>query len=326
MIRSTRHRFARGILEQVHHAIRHSRDNWHAPLAISWMYGLIVLSVAAPYICEPYVGWWPGYLLISVPAIACWQRGLAELLHESSHGALAENRIANFVWGTLFSGWCVGQSWHAYRESHTNHHVYLGDRQRDPDLAFQHSQGTYRTKSRLWFIVAYYVAPLLLIKTPAKVIDLLRHRLFSPREPWLEKLCRLLFYAAVGTIIVLARLWTPFILFWIVPLLTTFPMINYFIELMEHFPYVEENQLDLLQTRNRWTGRVMRFFTGTFNEHLHQTHHLFPACPYWMLPVVHELLMEDEDYRRSQYRDVGLIVPVIHGVPTILLRMLNYVK
>ena len=250
---------------------------------------------------------------------------MATITHEGSHFNLAANRVVNFLGATVCSGYAILQSFCAYLKSHLAHHLFLGSADRDPDFKFQKEDGTYDETSRLRFALKYLLAPLFLVKTPRKIVDLVRYRLLARptngRE-WWDQIGSLGFFSTGISLFVWSGYGWEFLLFWIVPLLTTFPIVNYYNELLEHFPYAGESNVDILMSRNRWTDPVTRFFTGMFNEHMHQTHHLFPHCPFWALPKIHLILMEDPVYAATQHRDVGLFLPVIGGIPTILSNIL----
>lgn len=321
-MRRRRYRFSRSVLRRVYDEIRAGQDNWHAPLAVIQLYCLIAVSVLVPYVLQPFVDWRLSYFLISLPTLGCWQRACATLLHESSksHASLAKNSVVNFVCGTLLSGYLVLQSWTAYSLSHLLHHVHLGDDEQDPDLAFQLIWGTYNPQKPWWFAIKYLITPPLWVP-PIKLYDLVVNRLFAKPKTlleFLEQLLSLAYFISICAILIWIGWGWQLLWFWIVPLAYSFPLVNYYNELFEHYPYVGDSDLDVHMTRNRWVGPFLGFFTCMFNENMHQTHHLFPTCPFWVLPKIHEILLEDPEYRKSQTRDVGLLFPTVKGIPSII--------
>ncbi|MFO0905779.1 MAG: fatty acid desaturase [Pirellulales bacterium] len=310
-----RHRFAPDILKRVKDKC--VLDNWHAIVALIYIWAFIGTTVSAPYLLEPWLNWWVVYS-VCVVLMGFWMRGLATLLHEGAHFVLAKNAVVNFLAATVGSGYLIFHAFFPYRISHLNHHIYLGNEGKDPDLMFLIAQGVNSAKSRADFIWKFLISPLLMFRTPAKIVDLLRYRFFAKEEPLAEKLGKGIFLAFIIGLLIYLGLGRMFFWMWLVPLITTFPLVAWYVELMEHFPLVWESDIDLYMTRNRWTDPATRFFLGMFNENYHQTHHLFPQCPFWRLPEVHKILMEDEEYRNTQFREVGLVGSIIEGTPSIL--------
>ncbi|NPD01266.1 hypothetical protein HOY33_10975 [Brenneria sp. hezel4-2-4] len=92
-----------------------------------------------------------------------------------------------------------------------------------------------------------------------------------------------------------------------VPLITTFPMIGWFIELAEHYPIID-NDDDIDKTWNRFSAKAELFFTGMHAENYHLTHHLMPSIPFWNLKKAHEIMMQDIDYRKRNQRMGGIFL------------------
>lgn len=170
------YRFSPSISDRVYCVIYQRQDNCHAPLALMLIYLLVAVTTMTPYLMEPWLNWWVTYVIFTLPAMGCWQRACATLLHESSssHASLAKNQLVIFFGGTVGSGDLVLQSWTAYR--HLLHHIFLGDRKRDPDLAFQLIWGTYNPQKPWWFAIKYLITPPIWVP-PIKLFDLLINRL-----------------------------------------------------------------------------------------------------------------------------------------------------
>jgi fatty acid desaturase len=322
-----RHKWSDGIKADVKMAS--VRDNYHWFLQVSENYLVIAMSVFLPYLFGGWVAgltapawglvvWIATYWIIAVPVIGCRQRALAELLHQSAHKTLAANPTLNFIAGTMFSGWLVAQSWSPYWISHVfRHHLRFGGSD-DPDYQYHIAQGLYEPRSDGSFKWQFLISPLLFFRTPSKVVDLIRNRFISPEEPWWESVVKLTYLTLlVGTFVALGYGW-EFFLFWVVPLLLSFPIVNWYVELTEHYPLVRGGSEDIHLSRNRWTGLIGKFLTGIHHENYHLVHHLFPGVPAWRLPQVHRILMRDPEYKAIQDREVGLVLPIIRGIPSIL--------
>jgi fatty acid desaturase len=92
--------------------------------------------------------------------------------------------------------------------------------------------------------------------------------------------------------------WKFFAIYWLVPYLTTFQIITWFIELAEHYPLIKNAKNDLSATRNRFSHPIEAFLTSMHGENFHLIHHLFPGVPFWNLKEAHDILLGDPEYAR----------------------------
>ncbi len=80
------------------------------------------------------------------------------------------------------------------------------------------------------------------------------------------------------------------LLYWLVPICTTFVWIGSLIELVEHYPLLEgqilkqEADKQLYQSRNRIASTILSLVFMT----LHLVHHLFPKVPFYRVAEVHK--------------------------------------
>ncbi|MBC6466609.1 fatty acid desaturase family protein [Actinomadura alba] len=232
------------------------------------------------------------YILVALPVIGTRQRALATLLHEAAHGTLARSRRLNRFLGTYPSGYLILQSFAAYRRSHVrDHHGLFGDPQRDPDLRAHVQAGLYQRRSGRRFVVKFLLAPLVGTQTPAVLRELLHRRLVTHRSMGV-----LAYVAAVATAATMVGGGRLILVYWLVPLLIVFPLVNWYIELLEHFPLMAERSLDVRMTRHRAVGAVSKHFFGIHNEGYHLDHHLSPGIPFWNLPAAHAIRLRDPLY------------------------------
>lgn len=104
--------------------------------------------------------------------------------------------------------------------------------------------------------------------------------------------------------------------FWIVPFLTTFQILGWFIELAEHAPYMN-NRLDVHMTRNRHSHWFEQFLTGIHGEAYHLAHHLRPRVPFWKMAELHRILLRDPDYRQWDSQCGGIFLSE-NGAPSVI--------
>ncbi|MFI7002699.1 fatty acid desaturase [Nocardia sp. NPDC050175] len=295
--RVPRYKFDREIENEVK-ALR-KLDNWHGPLALlgDWL-----IIAAAVVVCAQLTGWmwWLAYLCVAMPVIGTRQRAFATLLHEAAHGTLAKNKRLNKFLGTWLSAYVILQSFEAYRRSHVrDHHGSFGDVRTDPDLRAHITAGLYRPQSGARFAWRYLVMPLLGRQTPAILRELVVSRLSGTRDEVRRGLGVVCYMVAIGLFCWGIGYGTEFLLYWIVPLLIVFPLVNWYIEILEHFPLVGNNNIEVQTTRHRVLGPISYHFLGMHNEGFHLDHHLSPMIPYWNLPRAHQARLRDPVYARA---------------------------
>lgn len=226
-----------------------------------------------------------------------------------------------------------------YKRSHVaTHHPLLGDEARDPDLVLFVKQGVYRPSSAAMLWLRLAVLPALGSKAATHVWFLVRDRLARGRrgsqspangsEYWRTRMR----WDRIG----LAALWIAVItvaavsghlllvgLFWIVPYLTAFQVLGWYIELSEHTPMVRMHNIDIHMARNRKSRGLEKFLTGTYSDHRHLDHHLDPRTPYWNLGRVHDIRMADPDYAKVDAQFGGLFIRGEQGQPSAITALIR---
>ncbi|MGD2113806.1 MAG: fatty acid desaturase family protein, partial [Acidobacteriota bacterium] len=315
--------------ESVERQIRklYERDNWHGPLAILEDYAIMALCVAACYL----VSWW--LYPVAVLVIGARQRGLSTILHDAAHGVLTDNKTLRFVLGTVFTGYPIFQQFYAYQKSHVrSHHPYLGDPERDPDLNFYFNQGVYERASPRWYVWRNMILPAIGSRTLAYLKYLIDYRLKRIKLGWgnqeqtkepkrWERYTFLGFWAVTLSLLFAFGLLTEWVLFWLIPYLTSFQILGWYIELSEHTPYMETETVDLYMARNRKSRGLEKFLTGIHNDHYHLDHHLNPAIPFWNLRKARKIRLQDPEYRRIDEATGGLWTAGPDGAPSAMRRI-----
>lgn len=313
-------------------------DNWHAFAYLAKDYGVIACFIALPYL----VGWWA--YPVSVLMIGAHQRALSTILHDSAHGVLAGNRLLNFILGTFPTAWAIFQRHFAYRISHVQtHHPYLGRADTDPDLAFFVDEGVFTPMPPRRYFWRTVVLPILGSKTWAYMKYLVRNRYrylmlrltgraggeeagrpaTAPARPanWRNRFDSIgffVFWSLAAGICAWYGVLLELVLFWVVPYLTSFHILGWFIELSEHCSCTVGRRTDLFMARNRKSRHVEKWLTGINNDHHHLDHHLDPRTPFWLLPKAHEIRMADPDYARHCAETGGLFQKGPAGEPSIM--------
>lgn len=256
---------------------------------------------------------------LAVIVIGSRQRALATILHDASHLCLAKNRTLNYILGTYFSGYLIGQEFNLYRESHVRgHHTYLGDPKKDPDYQYHIEAGLYKLKNNNHFVFKYVLKPLFLLNIFSYTYYVFKYRMLQFKKYPKQYSAMILFWCAI-----IGGLWyfnglTYLLLYWVVPYFTSFMIIGWFIEMAEHYPLVLNNKKSIRMTRNRFSHWIEGFFLSIHAENYHLTHHLQSSIPYWNIAKAHKVMMMDETYRKLNEQMGGVFISSNSNPPLII--------
>ncbi|EON12711.1 fatty acid desaturase family protein [Pandoraea sp. SD6-2] len=264
---------------------------------------------------------------LSILIIGTRQRALASLFHDASHGTLFRFQGLNRVAGRVFCGWPVMQSMLAYRRSHViAHHARLGDAVRDPDFRELNDAGVYETPRGPRFFRRFVLSAIGGRLTIRYIKSLLLSRLsFSsrPNETQIESWLIVAFHVSIAATAYAYGWLGSLMLFWWIPLVLVFPLVGWFSELSEHYPFMEAANEWPFSSRNRYSFWVERLFIGMHGDSFHLTHHLLPGVPHWHLAAATRILRADRAFAEWDDRWGGIFssdrksrVSFIHFVKT----------
>lgn len=302
-----KHKFSDDIIKRIR--MLNHLDNYHGLLQCIEDWVIIVICILLSRAASQHLPilLFVLFYVVAVCVIGTRMRALAELLHQSAHGTLALNGKLNLILGTVFSGWPVFQSWTGYRRTHViEHHQFLGNKERDPDFKALIEAGLYDKDVKRSDVVRY----LLSIPTPRTTIAYVKYlvinRINPDNESNVEKLIRSLFYFVTFCTLLYTSQINTFLLYWVVPMITTANWVGAFIEFFEHYPLLMKTpQINIFKSRNRVCSAVEDFFLGIHNEGYHLVHHIWPRLPAWHLRKAHEIMLEDSLYVRLHERKNG---------------------
>ncbi|MCP5083626.1 MAG: fatty acid desaturase family protein [Alphaproteobacteria bacterium] len=306
-----RHRFDPVIVKRIREL--YGLDNYHGITALLSDYVVIAASI---YACVA-LGWiaYPFAVLV----IGSRQRALATMTHEASHGTLAKNRRFNNIMGSYMSGYLIGMLFDAYKQSHVqSHHAQFGSEENDADYRYMIDMGVYDECSQGRYNWNILLKPLFLLNVPKYLGFLIRDRLLAinSEEGAREGIRLLIFWAVLLIIIIQSGFFVEFLLYWVVPFLTAFQVLGWYIELSEHAPMME-TKLDIHMSRNRNSHWFERALTGLHGESYHLAHHLWARVPFWKLPELNAILREDDVYRTHDDRCGGILLSN-NGAPAVI--------
>jgi fatty acid desaturase len=264
-------------------------------LAIDW---LVILGAALLCALHPR----PLLYLFAVIVIGSRMHALTVLVHDVAHHRwLADRRLADLI-SNLTCMYPLFAEAESYRSNHMLHHRHLNSFA-DPDWQakrsrseFQFPQTRARFVARLLSYFTFYPG----IRDIVWFAGRFRKQPGKP-TPIARRLTRIGFYLGVSVALTALGLWWHFVLFWLVPYLTTFWMFQYIRSVAEHFGGMEYEH-DLNQTRTVVPTWFERLLISPHEVHHHLEHHLHPGVPFYHLHGLADALREDPDYvQRAHY-------------------------
>ena len=288
-------------------------DDWAPFQARSpWMGSLLVLHCWAVIAAAVVLGvLWPILIPLSIAVIGTRHLGLAILMHEAAHGGLSRSRRLNDFLGHWLCAVPVGASLTVYRPYHLAHHKYAQQAE-DPDLPLSAPFPVTRASLRRKILRD------LTGQTFFKQRILYLFRAFSTRRD--ADLAEgavvtgqsaapfLLVNAALLAGAVIAGVWWAYLVLWLLPLATWFPMVTRLRNIAEH-ACVEGSATDPFRaartTRAAWWERA---FIAPYWVNFHAEHHLFMHVPCWKLPALHRAVQARPQGERMEVADGYLAV------------------
>lgn len=246
--------------------------------------------------------------LLAVVIIAGRQSALQGLVHAACHFSLFSKKGRNETLEFLFA-YPILDSVPLYREQHLEHHR---DFERRTSDRFEYLHNTLQLSQqgiwdRTWVV---FIRPLLGHAGGVFLADVVRAILGDRKHAF--KL--VVYWTALLAVAWLSGCLRPFFIYWIVPLVWLYPVLDIWSELSDHLDAPGES-------RNQEGLFYSMFLKG--HETYHAVHHLFPYVPYYRLRDLHDRLrdggvvMESSrgplDFLRIVYRSAGNRVPLAVG-------------
>jgi fatty acid desaturase len=263
-----------------------TRATWKGVAMVAHAWGLIFGAIAL-------VAIWPNPLtfILAVAIIGSRQLGLAILMHDGAHGALAHGDRLNMFLSQWFCAYPVFAETRAYRRYHLQHHAHT-QQDDDPDLIlsapFPITRPSYRRK--FWRDITGQTA---YQQRRAQLLNALG----DSSWPWTRRAAY--FWDKLGPQVVvngvlfaglaMAGVWWAYPLLWLLPLATWMMVITRIRNIAEH-AVVPDSSDPLRNTRTTRAGFLERLFIAPYYVNYHLEHHLLFYVPCYNLPRVHRIL------------------------------------
>jgi fatty acid desaturase len=267
------------------------RSVWKGPLLVAHAWGVIALAVVAGVV-------WPVLIPVCVMIIGTRQLGLAILMHEAAHGALAKDLKVNDGMGHWLCAVPIGASLTAYRPYHLSHHRFA-QQPEDPDLMlsapFPVTPASLRRKmirdlTGQTFFKQRVVLPIAMMRKAQMEARPGARSTTHDYESIVtgrSVLPFLLVNLAILAGFVAAGVWWAWFALWLLPMATWFPLVTRLRNIAEH-ACVEGSATDPYRaartTRASWWERAL---IAPYRVNFHAEHHLFMHVPCWSLPRLH---------------------------------------
>ena len=250
----------------------------------------VVYSAAVPF----------GVLLAAI-----MQHRLSGLAHDASHYVLFRSRIANELVSDLLLMFPIVAMTQAYRDAHLGHHRWVNDPERDPDLVRLNTPVPQRfpvSKSGFWYRYVFKglwpPSILLYLSGRARAANTTRGEAIP--AVYRRRVARSLrgaYWLTVLAAIHSIGAWPLFLLFWVLPLLTLYPLLMQLREIAHHSNAPDDG--DFTNSRVFRVHPMLAAAVFPYGQAFHLTHHLFAMVPHYRLPEAHRILMRYEPYRRN---------------------------
>jgi fatty acid desaturase len=238
--------------------------------------------------------------------VAVMQHRLSGLAHDASHYTLFKNKLANEMVSDLFLMFPLVAMTQKYRAAHFGHHRYVNDPERDTDLVRLNQPVPHRfpiTKAGFW--LRYVVRGL----WPPSILRYLFGRARAAnvgtagpplRAVYRTRVARGLrgaYWLTALTTVHAAGAWPLFGLFWVVPLLTIYPLLMQLREIAHHSNAPDDG--DLTNSRVFRVHPLLGVCVFPYGQAFHLTHHLFAMVPHYRLAEAHAILSRHRPYREQ---------------------------
>lgn len=255
------------------------------------------LMIFSTIIITEYFFSLPLYVL-AVLFLGTRYHALGVLLHEAAHYRLHPVRRINNWLGEVLTAWPILVTLHGYRNNHIKHHNYTNT-DKDPDWVRKTPKPDFHFPKTRAAMLLELTKAITGFRFITEVRDISKSKELNDLPPALKR-ARLAFYVAVLILCAATGNFSNLLMYWVVPIITSFAFFMYIRSAAEHFGG-EMNYTDILQSsRNVETGWLESLcFPHGVNYHL--DHHLYPSVPFYNLPKLNAALKQFPAYRERAH-------------------------
>lgn len=273
-----------------------SREEWsHISRRSAWIGPALVAHCWTVILGAMALGvWQPLFIPIAIMLIGTRQLGLAILEHEAAHGGLHPNKKVNDALSNLFCGPAYGGSLASYRPYHLSHHKYA-QQPEDPDLIlsapFPITQDSLNRK-----IMRDLTGQTFFKQRANQVSNALglgsrsvkgrENRSQSARDSLVPFL---VFNALLLLALTLAGVGWAYVVMWLLPMATWFPMVTRLRNIAEH-AVTPDPEDPMRHARTTQASFLERALIAPYWVNYHCEHHMFMHLPCYRLAEAHNVL------------------------------------
>lgn len=234
------------------------------------------------------------YFVLSI-LLALTYRGFENLVHEASHYNLFKTRAWNDHLQAAFA-FPVFKEVSLYRLFHDLHHMFLGDKEKDPDMQMYIDWGLDRlTKQNFWWLII--VRPIFYMPW-----YFLNNTFASFWKDKNERGGKFMFWFFVILIVTFFDFWSGFLLVYVFPFGILLPMIRFWCESSEHIGFDLNETIPNSRNNLGFVHSIMH----PFGDGYHQIHHDASYISWYHLPKVHkELNKANNEYEQRTQTSYG---------------------
>lgn len=224
--------------------------------------------------------------ILCIIAIGTRQMVFGLLLHEQVHRLGTRSKYGDW-WVNVFAVYpLLVTTVEDYAAVHLSHHKYFFT-DKDPDFLRKAGAdwtfpASLRTILRIVLRDVTGINTIALIRgktAPKNVVEFQRR---NPTPKWL----RWAFFATVAVVLTVTQTWIPFLIYWVIPLLTVTQLFVRWIAVIEHKYNVPNASVHSVTPliRLKWWQKIV-FPDLNFAQHVY--HHMHPGVSFSKLPEVH---------------------------------------
>ena len=245
----------------------------------------------------------PAIYLIAWIIIGTRMYALYSLLHDGLHYLLFPNRKVNDIICKVFLAWPLFISFATMRNNHLAHHKFLKTPADPEAVHLNYSEFKFpQPKRELALTFFKDICGINFIFYKAKKIrsfiggqkQLSTNGIPAGRHE--NQIYPVIYYSVILFSVFYLGWVNDFILYWLVPYITLYQVLNRVRLSAEHFNLGSE---DKFLTRTMKLSKLESFLMSPHNLGYHTEHHLYPSVPFYHLTELHQKLMVDDEYRRN---------------------------